>query len=83
MMNPMGVGSKRYSADLKRDAVAMVVELVGQVSTEWTAITKAADLLEVLSAETVRQWVRKTPTAISAAATDTSEEIRRLHKEVA
>ncbi len=80
-MNLMAVGAKRYSAELKRDAVAMVAELVTQGSAEWAAMTKAADLLGVTSAETVRQWVRKTPTAVSAAAVDTGEEIRRLRKE--
>ena len=80
-MSFVAAGTKRYSAELKRDAVAMVAELVAQGSTEWAAMTKAADLLGVTSAETVRQWVRKTPTAVSAAAVDTGEEIRRLRKE--
>ncbi|MFC3242622.1 hypothetical protein ACFOJ6_10030 [Gordonia humi] len=57
----MAAGTKHYSAELKRDAVTMVVELVGQGSTEWAAMKKTADLLGVGAAETVRQWVRKAP----------------------
>ncbi|GAA4683677.1 hypothetical protein GCM10023197_45270 [Gordonia humi] len=47
---------------------------------------KAADLLGVGSAETVRQWVRKAPSSSAAgggAAYAGSEEIRRLKREVA
>lgn len=79
----MATGSKRYSAELKRDAVAMVAELVAQGSTEWAAMGKAADLLGVGSAETVRQWVRKAPTSSVSAEVNSSaaEEIRRLKKE--
>ena len=82
-MNLMAGGTKQYSAELKRDAVAMVAELVAQGSTEWAAMGKAADLLGVRSAETVRQWVRKAPTgsAVTPAAADLGEENRRLKKE--
>ncbi|ACY19715.1 transposase IS3/IS911 family protein [Gordonia bronchialis DSM 43247] len=77
-------GSKRYSDELKRDAVDMVEQLVAQGSTEWAAMGKTADLLGVGSAETVRQWVRKAPSgAASAPAKADSEEIRRLKREVA
>lgn len=81
----MAAGSKRYSADLKRDAVDMVAQLVAQGSGEWAAMTKTADLLGVTSAETVRQWVRKAPAAAAGAvvAADQSAEIRRLRQEVA
>ncbi|WP_186455319.1 transposase [Rhodococcus rhodochrous] len=82
-MNPVVAGSKRYSAELKRDAVTLVAELVEQGSTEWAAMGKAADLLGVGSAETVRQWVRKAPTVAASVAPSSSatEEIRRLKKE--
>ena len=77
-------GSKRYSDELKRDAVDMVEQLVAQVSTEWAAMGKTADLLGVGSAEMVRQWVRKEPSGTaSAPAKADSEEIRRLKREVA
>lgn len=83
-MNLMAAGTKHYSAELKRDAVAMVAELVAQGSTEWAAMGKTADLLGVGSAETVRQWVRKAaPVATGAApaSADAGEEIRRLKRE--
>lgn len=75
--------SKRYSAELKRDAVTLVAELVEQGSTEWAAMGKAADLLGVGSAETVRQWVRKAPAVAASVAPSSSaaEEIRRLKRE--
>ncbi|MGV9796389.1 transposase [Gordonia sp. ABSL49_1] len=77
-------GSKRYSAELKRDAVDMVRQLVAQGSTEWAAMGKTAELLGVGSAETVRCWVRKTPaTAAGGVAEAENEEIRRLKQEVA
>lgn len=83
----MAAGTKHYSAELKRDAVTMVAELVGQGSTEWAAMKKTADLLGVGAVETVRQWVRKAPGAASAssgdASVETAEEVRRLRKEVA
>ncbi|MCD2158282.1 hypothetical protein LQL77_32060 [Rhodococcus cerastii] len=47
----MAAGSKRYSAELKKDAV----DMVAQGNTEWSAMKKTADLLGVGSAETVRQ----------------------------
>lgn len=62
-MDLMAAGTKHYSAELKRDAVTMVVELVVQGSTEWAAMKKTADLLGVGAAETVRQWVPKAPGA--------------------
>ena len=83
----MVAGSKRYSAELKRDAVTLVAELVEQGSTEWAAMGKTADLLGVGSAETVRQWVRKAPTVGVSVAPSPSPsaaaaaEIRRLKKE--
>lgn len=80
----MAAGTKHYSAELKRDAVTMVAELVGQGSTEWAAMKKTADLLGVGAAETVRQWVRKAPgAAVSASdvSVDAAEEVRRLRKE--
>ncbi|MEP9416170.1 hypothetical protein ABLE92_17810 [Gordonia sp. VNQ95] len=81
----MAAGSKRYSAELKRDAVDMVAQLVAQGSAEWPAMRKTADLLGVTSAETVRQWVRKAPAADAEGATAKAdnEEIRRLKQEVA
>lgn len=57
----MAAGSKKYSAELKKDAVDMVARLVAQGDTEWAAMSKTADLLGVGAAETVRQWVRKVP----------------------
>jgi transposase len=81
-MDLMAAGTKRYSADLKRDAIAMVAELVAQGSTEWAAMKKTADLLGVGSAETVRAWVRKAPDAATkAVSADSLEEIRRLKRE--
>ncbi len=41
----MAAGSKRYSAELKRDAVDMVAQLVAHGSAEWPAMRKTADLL--------------------------------------
>ncbi|AFA73684.1 insertion element [Gordonia polyisoprenivorans VH2] len=80
----MAAGSKRYSAELKRDAVDMVAQLVAQGSAEWPAMRKTADLLGVTSAETVRQWVRKAPAADAEGASRAdNEEIRRLKQEVA
>ena len=78
-------GSKRYSAELKRDAVDMVGQLVAQGATEWAAMGKTADLLGVGSAETVRQWVRKAPSGAAggAVAKADSDEVRRLKQEVA
>lgn len=79
----MAGGSKRYSVELKRDAMALVAELVAQGSTEWAAMGKAADLLGVGSAETVRKWVRNAPTSSASVEANYSaaEEIRRLKKE--
>lgn len=80
----MAAGTKHYSAELKRDAVMMVAEFVGQGSTEWAAMKKTADLLGVGAAETVRPWVRKAPgAAVSASdvSVDAAEEVRRLRKE--
>jgi transposase len=74
-------GTKRYSVELKRDAVAMVRELVGQGSTEWAAMGKTADLLGVGSAETVRKWVRDVPSGGATSVPDAAEEIRRLKRE--
>lgn len=81
----MAAGSTRYSAQLKRDAVDMVEQLVAQGSTEWAAMGKTADLLGVGSAETVREWVRKAPsaTAPGAGVADPGEEVRSLRREVA
>lgn len=43
----MAAGSKRYSAELKKDAVDMVARLVAHGDTEWAAMRKTADLLGV------------------------------------
>ncbi|NNG95639.1 hypothetical protein HLA97_00005 [Gordonia araii NBRC 100433] len=78
-------GTKRYPAQLKRDAVEMVAQLVAQGSTEWAAMGKTADLLGVGSAETVRKWVRNVPevaAGVSQVAAE-GEEVRRLRREVA
>lgn len=83
-MKPMAAGSKRYSLELKKDAVDMVAQLVAQGSTEWAAMGKTADLLGVGSAETVRQWVRKVPAAGpegSAAEPAEGELVRKLKQE--
>ncbi len=80
----MAAGTKRYSADLKRDAIAMVAELVAQGSSEWAAMKKTADLLRVGAAETVRAWVRKAPDGTGTASVvsaDAQEEMRRLKRE--
>lgn len=79
----MAIGTKRYPADLKRDAVEMVSQLVADGSSEWAAMKKTADLLGIGSAETVRKWVRGIPeaaAAVSQAAGD-GEEVTRLRKE--
>nr|KOY49083.1 transposase [Gordonia sp. NB41Y] len=79
----MASGTKRYPADLKRDAVDMVAQLVADGSTEWAAMNKTAGLLGIGSAETVRKWVRNVPeaaAAVSEAAVD-GDEVRRLRKE--
>lgn len=82
-MYHMAAGSKRYSAELKKDAVDMVAQLVAQGDTEWAAMRKTADLLGVGAAETVRQWVRKLPTygAAGAGEEPEGEVIRKLRQE--
>lgn len=79
-MYPMAAGSKRYSAELKKDAVDMVAQLVAQGDAEWAAMCKTADLLGVGAAETVRQWVRRVPTD-GAGADAEGEVIRKLRQE--
>ncbi|TSD39677.1 transposase [Rhodococcus sp. KBS0724] len=74
----MAAGSKRYSAELKKDAV----DMVAQGSTEWAAMGKTADLLGVRSAKTVRLWVRKVPAAgpADSVASAESELVRKLKR---
>lgn len=82
-MYPMAARSKRYSTELKKDAVDMVARLVTQGDTEWAAMCKTADLLGVGAAETVRQWVRRVPTdgAGATAGEPEGEVIRKLRQE--
>lgn len=80
----MAAGSKRYSAELKKDAVDMVARLVAQGDTEWAAMRKTADLLGVGAAETVRQWVRKVPVDGPGGSVEVradAEVIRKLRQE--
>jgi len=83
-MYPMADGSKRYSAELKKDAVAMVGTLVADGGSEWAAMRKTADLLGISTPETVRRWVRGVPVEgvdRAAAAKEDSEVIRKLRRE--
>lgn len=77
----MAAGSKRYSAELKKDAVDMVAQLVAQGESEWAAMKKTADLLGVTSAETIRQWVRKMPTGSAPVVAPGAELVRKLRQE--
>jgi transposase len=62
----------------------MVAEIRADHESEWAAIGKVAELLGVTSAETVRQWVRRSQVDAGARAGVTSEEsaeVRRLKRE--
>jgi transposase len=54
-----GNTSKRYPSELKERAVRMVAEVRGDHESDWAAMTKVAQLLGVMTPETVRKWVRQ------------------------
>lgn len=75
--------SNRYPAELKARAVRMVAERP-EGETEYAAMQRAAALLGVTTAESVRKWVRKAEVDAGerpGVTSQESEEIRRLKRE--
>jgi transposase len=73
----------KYSADFRARAVRLVAEARPDHETEWAAMTSVAAKLGV-SAETVRQWVRRSQVGAGQRPGVTSEEsaeLRRLRRE--
>ncbi len=50
---------KRYPSELQERAVRMAAEIADDQGSEWAAMTRVAELLEVGMPETVRKWVRQ------------------------
>jgi transposase len=79
-----GNTSRRYPAELRERAVRMVAESREEQETEWSAMTRVAELLGVGSAETVRKWVRQGQVdagARTGVTTEEAAEIKRLRRE--
>lgn len=49
----------RYPAELRERAVRMVSEIRADHESEWSAMSKVAELLGVGTVETVRKWFRQ------------------------
>ena len=65
-------------------AVQMVADLRSDMTSEWEAMGKVADLLGVGTAETVRKWVRQAEIDAGDRAgrsTEESEVLRKLRRE--
>ena len=54
-----GSTSTRYPAELREQAVRMVAEIRADHESEWTAMTKVAELLGVGTPDTIRKWCRQ------------------------
>ncbi len=74
--------SVRYPTELRERAVRMVLEGAreGVYSSEWAAICAVAQMLGP-TPETVRKWVRKAESRVSAAAVDHKRRIVELERE--
>ena len=75
-----------YPAELRRRAVAMVVEVRNKYDTEFAAIKAVADKLGIGSAESLRKWVRQSEVDAGTrpgTSSAESEEVRQLKRKVA
>ena len=74
----------RYSQDVRERAVRMVLEHRGEYASEWAAIQSVASKIGC-SAETLRNWVRRTQVDTGSREGVTSEErarVKDLEREV-
>ncbi len=74
----------KYPPELRERAVRMLVEIRDQHESEWAARWAVADLLNVATPETVRQWVRRAQVddgVRPGITSDESEELKRLRRE--
>ena len=79
-----GTTSRRYPPELKQRAVRMVGEIRGDHESDWAAISQVAELLGVVTPETVRKWCRQAEIdagARSGVTTEEAAELKRLKRE--
>lgn len=79
-----GRTSSRYPAELRERAVRMVGEIRTEGESEWSAMTRVAELLGVGTTETVRKWCRQGEVDAGSRPGTTSDEageLKRLKRE--
>ncbi len=79
-----GTSTTRSSAEFRERAVRMVAEVRADHGSEWSAMTRIAELWGAGTAETVRTWCRQAEVEAEDRSESTSEEsaeIKRLKHE--